>query len=81
MALAGPTLGVLGTVLGMIGSFNALGSSGVTDPQMLSANIGDALFSTALGAVIGFVGLVMFLSALMMWLMNRRNKPAAPIDG
>lgn len=48
-----PMLGILGTVLGIIASFNLLSNAGeVTDPRLVSQGIGEALITTAAGLVI-----------------------------
>lgn len=53
-----PLLGLLGTILGIIDTFNALASQGVSDPQAVSKGIGTALFATAAGIGIAVVCLV-----------------------
>ena len=53
-----PLLGLLGTILGIIDTFQALASSGISDPGAVSRGIGTALFATALGIAIALVGLV-----------------------
>lgn len=48
-----PMLGILGTVLGIIASFQLLSNTGeVTDPRSVSQGISEALFTTAAGLVI-----------------------------
>ncbi len=47
-----PLLGLLGTVLGMVKIFAAIGKSGLGDPMMLSSGISTALNSTVFGLVI-----------------------------
>ncbi|WP_235805475.1 MotA/TolQ/ExbB proton channel family protein, partial [Pseudomonas savastanoi] len=42
---AAPLLGLLGTILGIIDTFKALASAGVSDPGQISAGIGTALFA------------------------------------
>lgn len=46
---AAPLLGLLGTILGIMDTFGALASSGISDPGAVSRGIGVALFATALG--------------------------------
>lgn len=52
---AAPMLGILGTVLGLIGSFNILADSNVDDPRQISPEIAKALITTAVGLVIAIV--------------------------
>ncbi|AMB86910.1 biopolymer transporter ExbB [Pseudomonas agarici] len=49
---AAPLLGLLGTILGIIDTFKALASAGVSDPGQISGGIGTALFATGLGIAI-----------------------------
>jgi len=56
---AAPLLGLLGTILGIMDTFNALAAGGVSDPGAVSRGIGSALFATAIGigtAVYGLIG-------------------------
>lgn len=55
---AAPLLGLLGTILGIFDTFSALASSGISDPQGVSAGIGTALLATALGIGTALVSLV-----------------------
>ncbi|MFW6309395.1 MAG: MotA/TolQ/ExbB proton channel family protein [bacterium] len=53
VAMISPLLGLLGTVLGIISSFNILGASmGTANPAQISSGIAAALISTALGMII-----------------------------
>jgi biopolymer transport protein ExbB len=62
-------LGLLGTVSGIIGSFLKMSANpGGVDPNMLAANIGEALVCTATGLAIAIGGLYFFF-----WLRNRVN--------
>ena len=47
---AGPLLGLLGTMIGMLNAFSAL-SSGSADPATLAGNISNAMISTAIGII------------------------------
>jgi biopolymer transport protein ExbB len=49
MITAAPLLGILGTVIGIITSFDALGSAGIEHPQAVTAGIAQALLTTAAG--------------------------------
>jgi len=53
-------VGLLGTVIGMIRSFAALGASGATDAQQLSIGISEALINTAGGIAAGIGGIVAY---------------------
>lgn len=44
-----PLLGILGTVIGIISSFEILGSSGLSDPKAITVGIAQALITTASG--------------------------------
>lgn len=46
---AAPMIGLLGTVLGMMGAFDTLASAETVDPAELAANINVALYTTAAG--------------------------------
>ena len=47
-----PLMGILGTVLGIISSFEMLGSGGVADPKLVTGGIAQALITTATGLTI-----------------------------
>jgi len=47
-----PMLGLTGTVLGMMGAFSTLGTSGIGDPSKLAGSIGEVLVATASGLFI-----------------------------
>lgn len=60
---AAPMLGILGTVTGIIQSFNLLGDqSTLTDPRMVSAGIAEALITTAAGLVIALFTLFPYMA-------------------
>lgn len=51
-ATVAPLLGLLGTVLGMIKTFQAASISGLGNPQMLAEGISEALYNTAGGLMV-----------------------------
>lgn len=53
-----PMLGILGTVTGIIASFNLLGASTAADPAAVSSGIAEALITTATGLIVSMVALV-----------------------
>jgi biopolymer transport protein ExbB len=46
---AGPLLGLIGTVIGMIITFQSITESGSSDPKLMAAGIGQAMIATVLG--------------------------------
>ncbi len=52
MITVSPLLGILGTVLGIIGSFKMLGTGGAADPKLVTGGIAQALITTAAGLTI-----------------------------
>jgi len=75
LTLCGLAIGFLGTVIGMMRSFNTLEASGVASPEKLSADISITMLSTAGGIAVGCIGLVAFLAALIVWLCTRAKTP------
>ena len=57
----GPLLGLLGTIIGMVESFNVLGTSGASNPNGVTGGIGHALTATACGLTIAII-CVIFLN-------------------
>ena len=55
-----PLLGILGTVLGIIDSFNLLGHSGIEDPKAVTGGIAQALITTAAGLTVALMTLIPF---------------------
>jgi biopolymer transport protein ExbB len=55
---AAPLLGLLGTIFGIMETFNALAAGGVSDPAAVSRGIGTALVATAIGIATALVGLL-----------------------
>ncbi len=65
----GPSLGLLGTVQGMILTFQALASGGAGDAAALANSIGQALWTTAGGLIVSIPSITIFYS-----LRNRANR-------
>jgi biopolymer transport protein ExbB len=55
---AAPLLGLLGTILGIMDTFNALSAGGISDPAAVSRGISTALRATALGISAALLGLL-----------------------
>jgi biopolymer transport protein ExbB len=55
-----PMIGLLGTVIGMMGAFAVLGSSGVSDPRALALRIGEVLMATASGLFIAIPAFIFY---------------------
>jgi len=62
---AGPLLGLIGTVIGMILTFQSITESGSSDPKLMAAGISQAMIATVLGLSIAIP--LLFLNA---WLVS-----------
>jgi biopolymer transport protein ExbB len=60
IASISPLLGLLGTVTGIIKSFNALQAGAAGDPRMLSGGIAEALIATAAGLCVAIPALIAY---------------------
>jgi biopolymer transport protein ExbB/TolQ len=60
-----PLVGMAGTVIGMVKSFQALGTSGAGDTGQLSVGIGEVLVSTAVGFVLFIPGVVILTLSII----------------
>ena len=58
---AGPLLGLVGTVIGMIITFQSITESGSSDPKLMAAGIGQAMIATVLG--LGIAIPLLFINA------------------
>lgn len=91
----GPSLGLLGTVQGMILTFQALASGGAGDASALAASIGQALWTTAGGLIVSIPSITAYYSlrnnanrrilrmtaVTMEFLNGLRNVEVAPEEG
>ena len=91
----GPSLGLLGTVQGMILTFQALAAGGAGDAAALANSIGQALWTTAGGLIVSIPSITTFyalrnnanrlilrMTAVTMEFLNGlRNVEVAPEDG
>lgn len=57
---AAPLMGLLGTITGMMASFQVLSSNGVNEPNAITGGVAEALIATATGLVIALVSLLFF---------------------
>lgn len=55
---AAPLIGLLGTILGIMDTFNALSAGGISDPAAVSRGIAAALLATAIGIGTALYGLL-----------------------
>ena len=79
-----PMLGLLGTVSGMIGAFQKIGMGGMGKPELLAANIGEALITTAAGLIIAIPSMFAFFifrNNLSRIVRDAENEYSAIIDG
>jgi biopolymer transport protein ExbB len=60
---AGPLLGLIGTVVGMIITFQSITESGSSDPRLMATGIGQAMIATVLG--LGIAIPLLFANALL----------------
>ena len=58
---AGPLLGLIGTVVGMIVTFQSITESGSSDPKLMANGIGQAMIATVLG--LGIAVPLLFVNA------------------
>lgn len=60
IASLSPLMGLLGTVFGMIRTFNAITTSGIGDPASLAGGIAEALITTAAGLTVAIPALLAY---------------------
>jgi len=73
IGVVSPMIGLLGTVIGMMGAFAVLGSSGMKNPGALAGKIGEVLLATASGlfiAIPAFVAYYVFRNVSQMCIVH-----------
>ncbi|MDF1578513.1 MAG: MotA/TolQ/ExbB proton channel family protein [Desulfobulbales bacterium] len=60
MITVAPLLGIFGTVIGIIASFEVLGAAGIEDPRAVTGGIAQALITTAAGLGIAIISVFPF---------------------
>jgi len=75
IASVAPMMGLLGTVIGMVGAFETISlTEGVTRPDQLAGNISQALVTTVMGLIVAIPA-----TAAHTWLRNRIDTCASRI--
>jgi biopolymer transport protein ExbB len=72
---AGPLLGLIGTVVGMIVTFQSITESGSSDPKLMANGIGQAMIATVLG--LGIAIPLLFANA---WLVSLSKSVVQVLD-
>ncbi len=72
---AGPLLGLIGTVIGMILTFQSITESGSSDPKLMAAGISQAMIATVLGLSIAIP--LLFMNA---WLSSLSKSIVQVLD-
>ena len=72
---AGPLLGLIGTVVGMIVTFQSITESGSSDPKLMADGIGQAMIATVLG--LGIAIPLLFANA---WLVSLSKSVVQVLD-
>lgn len=75
MITVAPLLGILGTVIGIIGSFEVLGTAGIDNPRAVTSGIAQALITTAAG-----LGIAIFSVFPFNFFNSRVQKAALSIE-
>ena len=81
VAAVAPLLGLLGTVTGMIATFDIITEYGTGDPRMLSGGISEALITTELGLVVAIPTLLLgnLLSSRGRSILDRLERGALEV--
>jgi biopolymer transport protein ExbB len=72
IAAVAPLLGLLGTVTGMIATFDIITEQGTGDPKLLSGGISEALVTTMIGLVVA-IPLLLLGNLLSGWAQNIKD--------
>lgn len=72
IAAVAPLLGLLGTVTGMISTFDIITEFGTGDPKLLSTGISEALITTKFGLVVA-IPLLLMGNILSSWATRTKN--------
>lgn len=83
IALIGPLLGLLGTVIGLIEMFLTVMVSGVGDPMKMAGGIGQALVCTATGLVVAIPAYILhryFRSRVSGYLVEMEKQATTLLD-
>ncbi|MBU0485291.1 MAG: MotA/TolQ/ExbB proton channel family protein [Proteobacteria bacterium] len=75
MITVAPLLGIFGTVIGIIDSFEMLGAAGIANPKVVTAGIAQALITTATG-----LGIAIFSVFPFNYFNSRVQKAAHTIE-
>jgi len=78
LAAVSPLLGLLGTVTGMISTFDVITEFGTGDPKLLSGGISEALITTKFGLIVAIPSLLLhaFLSRKAKGITDQMEKAA-----
>lgn len=83
IALIGPLLGLLGTVIGLIRMFMEVMRGGVGDPMKMAGGIGEALICTAFGLIVSIPAYVLhryFRSKVSGYVVQMEKEATALLD-
>jgi biopolymer transport protein ExbB len=70
-----PLLGLLGTIIGMIGSFNIMATTGLGQPHAVTGGVAEALIATASGITVAVITLIPY-----NYFLNRVEQEADVIE-
>ena len=76
--LAGPILGILGTVAGMMMSFQRIETMTAPTPGDLAEGVQVSLYSTLAGLVLGVIGAVLLTVGLVRFHRLGDRRPSGP---